>query len=69
MNKWISVEERLPKKGGRYLAYNGYDVEIVTYDKNNKAFEVVELWLHDWCWTEFMATHWMPLPKLPKERT
>lgn len=53
----ISVDSRLPDKGGRYLAYypNIYGWEIDTFDG--------EIW-----GTEgdgYKVTHWMPLPDEP----
>ncbi len=53
--RWISVKEKYPEKDGRYL-----------------------VWVPDWNWLgisslrsgkfdDTLATHWMPLPELPKE--
>ena len=57
---WISVKDRLPDKAGDYLVY--YDNGII-----NIRWFVSEC---D-CWIrkpyQMVITHWMPLPKLPKQ--
>jgi hypothetical protein len=57
MAKWISVEERLPEKAGRYLVYCVIgDMPLICgahYDKYNGFGD-----------DDF--THWMPLPEPPK---
>lgn len=71
MNKWISVEDRLPEKEGNY---------IVAEKKGNGETYVTERgllhWANgpSWClsWQEqyvheIKVTHWMPLPEPPKE--
>lgn len=60
MNEWISVTEKLPKYGERVLITEGHGV-----------FEAALSVSHKWVrcgigWTEGV-THWMPLPKPPKE--
>lgn len=55
--RWISVEERLPKKWMQVLAYtsDGYR-ETMVYDGH-------------WWWQRDViknVTHWMPLPEMPK---
>jgi hypothetical protein len=66
MPKWISVEERLPEQGKRYLVL-GY------FHATNKPFIEI-LWhdAHDLWWNrlykgDYSVTHWMPLPEPPKE--
>lgn len=63
---WISVEERLPSEGGRYLVWA---VEI--YDLGKSCF-VWNCYFDDRNnqWRDshkvFNVTHWMPLPSPPK---
>ncbi len=64
--KWISVKDRLPKKGVRVLLYD-YDEVVVGYLISSvyrhcfKACQFDEQFFH--------VTHWMPLPNPPKEIT
>lgn len=58
--EWISVNDRLPDEYENVLTYGerpSYDVVYVNrlIDKENGE------WLYDG------VTHWMPLPKIPKE--
>jgi hypothetical protein len=64
--KWISVEERLPEKSGRYLINlgNGW-VEECWFDHLEKRWEE-EHGDYSEDVTEYV-THWMPLPNSPKE--
>lgn len=64
-NRWISVEERLPEEGGRYLcnvksfAFRGsFYQAILRYDKY--GFVEGHIYTDD-------VTHWRPLPEEPKE--
>ena len=62
---WISCAERLPERSGYYLVvyrdkYNGN--RTVTRDMYAKN-EAGEWWENDFMRT---ATHWMPMPELPK---
>lgn len=75
--RWIPVEERLPEGNGGYI--------ITACDEGCPAGEgiwydtvVVFAEYYDGCWTwndgtEYdltdIVTHWMPLPKAPKEGT
>lgn len=56
-SEWISVEERLPEKEGRYLVYGVIGGQPLVcgahYDKHNGFGD-----------DDF--THWMPLPEPPK---
>lgn len=59
--QWISVEDELPKKNGRYLVFNGItkDQEIFVYCNG--------IWWYnaDRC-PNRIVTHWMRLPQPPK---
>ena len=68
MELWINVSER-PKQAGMYFVYNDMDKvkELGIQDYHTK----VELMYHSkkydkWA-TNSIVTHWMPLPKPPKE--
>jgi hypothetical protein len=61
--KWISVKERLPEDDGEYIVATKYG----------------HIFIFDWLMGRFFAedrnglvyeeiTHWMPLPKPPKEK-
>ena len=63
--KWISVEERLPEKGTVVLAFG-------TRSATTGQFQGVGTAPWFWWWkghTIKRVTHWMPLPKPPKEST
>ena len=60
--KWIPVTERLPEKE---------DEAVIVWEK--QGFALID-WRHDNKWAILdnnygIATHWMPLPELPKEET
>ena len=62
---WISVEERLPKKTGKYLVCTAkkavYCAKFYTYfsDRYPHGYFGTDQYTH--------ITHWMPLPEPPKE--
>ena len=54
-NEWISVEERLPEPTYCVLVYTtDYSIEVDALDSDGE-------------WMSYEVTHWMPLPKSPKE--
>ena len=69
--QWIPVEERLPKpefkdqQRGFYLVTlsNGVVKELM-YEFRHYDNMMFDVGWHD---TAFPVTHWMPLPKVPKE--
>ena len=69
--RWIPVEERLPKpefkdqQRGFYLVTlsNGVVKELM-YEFRHYDNMMFDVGWHD---TAFPVTHWMPLPKVPKE--
>lgn len=77
-NEWISVKDRLPKKNGDYLCYDGnyirllsfakslYSVDKYTFTNEHRSgFYDYDI---EWGYCEWdEVTHWMPLPKPPKE--
>lgn len=62
-DKWISVKDRLPERGGNCIVYktfaNSFSISIVWFDVsiNNFANHDLEVWT---------VSHWMPLPSAPK---
>ena len=62
--EWINIDEKLPENGLRVLCYNDY-IHLKDYDSG----------FHDgeFHWTSNRigqiegVTHWMPLPKPPKD--
>lgn len=61
--RWIPVTERLPEKIGYYLAH------IANINQMSMATDVVALWdgNHFYVSSFVAVTHWMPLPKPPKD--
>ena len=56
-SEWISVDERLPERNGRYLTHcniEGQSLVCVLYYCKIGGFN------------EATVTHWMPLPEAPK---
>ena len=54
--EWISVEERLPERNGRYLTHcnvEGQSLVCILYYNKVGGFN------------EGTVTHWMPLPEIP----
>ena len=81
MNEWISVKDRLPEKGGKYLCVRsdswGQHIDILEFAPNLHKLDKYDFagkkrpgWCDydsEWGWTEFDdVTHWMPLPEMPK---
>lgn len=63
-DKWVSVKDRLPEKQGEYIAFDGKSVFGAYYEGgtlDTKWTDTTE-WYRD-----YVVTHWMPLPKPPKE--
>lgn len=62
MNKWINVKDRLPEMKGYYLVcyhypyIDRYDIDIVYFRGKSQ-----------WAKRNEYITHWMPLPKPPKD--
>ena len=75
--KWISVNDKLPKETGRYLVVkkriapdelggNSTDIVILRFsvDDGFKMPTHIPNWINEKINEE--VTHWMPLPKLPR---
>ena len=79
--KWISVDDRLPEKDGKYLVWFGKNVvkqyaKVISFAKDGDTVDTYDL--HDkknvWFYYDsecgYLAchdvTHWMPIPHPPK---
>ncbi len=75
-SKWISVKDRLPKKDGRYLVYDGdtgnyydsyFDETEGEFGEWQNCFDTFTLGVIDCEWNSCPnVTHWMPLPEPPE---
>ena len=69
VNRWISVEDRLPEKDGYYL--------VITQGIHNSVIDIAGFWrCAEWVQKEFRENYWnkydkvlywQPLPEPPKE--
>lgn len=74
MNKWISVDTKLPEKDQEILCFNNYEMFVCIYDQSGFCRNS---WQKFWpkhngcgcCISEINPTHWMPLPKGPEDQT
>lgn len=66
--EWIGVEERLPKKSGKYLVSIEQSVfMVVEYSKKHKWFNAHDALPEELARVVRIApSHWMPLPEPPK---
>lgn len=62
--KWISVKDRLPSGGDEFSSQL-----VLTWDKRRDAHFVSYYWKKAKHWHDLnsIITHWMPLPKPPKQ--
>lgn len=65
--KWISVKVRKPKPGQDVLAWCGRCVTAV-YRRQTQRITIGDWHTEDGTSIIFNVTHWMPLPKPPKEK-
>lgn len=70
-NEWISADEKLPENGQIVLSHqkDGF-IYCAEYFAGNALMSPG--WFPRWfmdndCWDAKEVTHWMPLPKAPKE--
>lgn len=64
--EWVPVGERLPDE---YVCVLIGRLDIPTFAGAIIAFRVGDKWYTDVMKPALYATHWMPLPPAPKERT
>ncbi len=62
--EWISVDDRLPKENEKVLCYFQYQNENL-----NSICENIYYGNSHWFVEGDHVTHWMPIPKLPKDTT
>jgi len=55
MSEWISINNRVPEKDGRYLVCTDYWSKWVGVSALRKGK-----------WDDSKVSHWMPLPEPPK---
>lgn len=66
--EWISVKDKVPEMNVLVLTYGNYEYVVGFLDEDKKwsakdsDHETGEPWLRD----HGAVTHWMPLPKSPK---
>ena len=74
-NQWISVEEDLPCNNPNNIHF-GFTNTVLVIDEENNTFIAFMVKGKDnkWVWDSadnfaflHSITHWMPIPKLPKE--
>ena len=54
MNEWISIEERIPEKDGRYIVFEPRYKWVGVSSVRQGKFD------------DITSTHWQPLPEPPK---
>lgn len=69
--EWISVKDRLPDKEGFYLVYSPIQQNnhVLSVDGGRAVHMSSDLHIDIFFENGFLkfVTHWMPLPKQPKE--
>ena len=70
---WISVKDDLPNNP-KYLKQPDYSSWVITITENGEVIPAQMIVMHKkWIWHSRFSrehediTHWMPIPKLPKE--
>ena len=70
LNEWISVDERLPEKHQAVLIFDGEEMIVCTCYRLGGHGSLVWERPNDFSeWEnrqDYFATHWMPLPEVPK---
>ena len=61
LSVWISVNDRLPIKGGEYLVTDGTSQMVALFDQSG----VWDFYDNNTWWYSEDVTHWMPLNKSP----
>lgn len=73
VQKWISVEDRLPEDDVDVIVYavsnNGGYTIAVTFHTHTLYGLNIEGWASPWQYftSHYTITHWMPMPEPPKE--
>lgn len=74
--EWISIENALPEDSEKCLVYGileyqeEYDIYKAVFHKEVFTDNVIEsqFWEAEWGYDFIIITHWMPLPKTPKDK-
>lgn len=68
-DKWISVEDELPKESGRYWCYVEHQTDLgLSHFQWNCSYNEISKTFSDRYLTDGeRVTHWQPLPKAPKK--
>lgn len=71
MGEWISIQDRLPEKeiGQKFsmvpcLVFRNNQIEILVFNHFSECWDDADC--DDYCCDINAVTHWMPLPKAPK---
>ena len=64
MDKWISVEDRLPEDGDWVLTFNQEDYRMEVYGWFGDYYGIG--FMNDLLTEGFKVTHWMTLPEPPE---
>lgn len=69
MTKWESVKNSFPTKNNEVLIlYNNNEIEICRYNGEHWEYFNQEFGEWDYNNNENLITHWMSLPKPPKQK-
>ena len=68
-NLWISVEDDLPCNHKELIRKNGLDTKrVIVIEDEGYFLDHMVFSNNEWDWTyATIPSHWMPIPKLPKE--
>ena len=68
-NQFISVEDDLPCNHKELIRKNGLDTKrVIVIEDESYHFDRMVFSNNEWDWTyATIPSHWMPIPKLPKE--
>lgn len=61
-DNWISVDNELPTESGPYWTFNGGDEKSSVIQHRVHMYDSEHKWFNS-----HTVTHWMPLPKPPKQ--
>ena len=68
-NQWINIEDDLPcnHEELRHSFYADKTVYVLVVIHRDFRLSRMIKWFDKWIWESYIPTHWMPIPKLPKE--
>jgi len=65
MSEWISISDKLPEEDCAVLVSGPHGVELVCFNYYHRCWD--DAWGDDYYKDITYFTHWMPLPRPPKE--